>query len=100
MGWGLYRSECSPLTLVPGHIRHVHVPHLSHVAQHGEYDEAWHQACQAVHQAGHYGVTGAGSTRSLHHTSVNIQSMHCNMLRDIITKGVIVVVNTAVANSA
>ena len=28
------------LTLVPGHIRHLHVPHLSHVAQHREYDKA------------------------------------------------------------
>lgn len=46
------------LTFVPGDILHLHLPHLRHVAQHGEDNEPRHKACQTVDQAGHNGVPG------------------------------------------
>lgn len=45
------------LTLVPGDILDLHLPHLRHVAQHREDDEPRHEAGQTVYQAGHNGIT-------------------------------------------
>lgn len=39
-------------TGVLGHGAHILLPHLSHVSQHGEDDEAGQEAGQTVHRAG------------------------------------------------
>lgn len=45
------------LTLILGHILHLHLPHLRHVAQNGEDNKAREEAGHAVHKAGHNGIT-------------------------------------------
>lgn len=53
-------------TFISRDILHLHVPHLSHVAQHGEDDEAREEAGEAVDRAGDERVPGrqkAGRTR-------------------------------------
>lgn len=45
------------LTFILGHILHLHLPHLRHVAQHGEDDKPRQEAGHAVHKAGHDGIT-------------------------------------------
>lgn len=45
-------------TFVSGYVLHLHVPHLGHVAQHGEDDEAREEAGEAVHRAGDERVPG------------------------------------------
>lgn len=50
-GWG--GCDGGRGTFVSGDVLHLHVPHLGHVAQHGEDDEAREEAGEAVHCAGH-----------------------------------------------
>lgn len=45
-------------TFISGYVLHLHVPHLGHVAQHGEDDEAREEAGEAVHRAGDERVPG------------------------------------------
>lgn len=45
-------------TFISGYVLHLHVPHLGHVAQHGEDDEAREEAGEAVHCAGDERVPG------------------------------------------
>ena len=44
-------------TSILGHTLHILLPHLSHVAQHGEDDEAGQEAGQTVHRAGDQGIS-------------------------------------------
>lgn len=46
-------------TRVFGHLGHVFVPHLSHVAKHREDDKARDEARHAVHHTGHQGISAA-----------------------------------------
>lgn len=48
------------LTLVSGHVFHVDVPLLGHVAQNGENHKTGHEAGQAVYQTRHNGVPADG----------------------------------------
>lgn len=45
-------------TFVSGYILHLHIPHLSHVAQHGEDDKAREEAGEAVHRTGDECIPG------------------------------------------
>lgn len=48
-------------TCILCHIVHILLPHFSHVAQHGEDDEAGQEAGQTVHRAGDQRVSDGGS---------------------------------------
>lgn len=45
------------LTFILGNVLNLHLSHLCHVAQHREDNKPRHEAGQAVHQAGHNGIT-------------------------------------------
>ena len=45
-------------TFISRNVLHLHVPHLGHVAQHGEDDEAREEAGEAVHRAGDQRIPG------------------------------------------
>lgn len=52
----MHLEPCCPTSIL-GHSVHILLPHLSHVAQHGEDDEARQKAGQAVHRAGDQSVS-------------------------------------------
>lgn len=45
-------------TCIFGHLGHLFIPHLSHVAKHREDDKARDEARHAVYHTGHQGVSG------------------------------------------
>lgn len=56
-------------THVFGNLRHIFVPHLSHVSQHSENDKPGHEAGQAVDSAGNQGVS---ATQHRSHQGIGI----------------------------
>lgn len=63
-------------TCIFGHLRHIFVPHLSHIPQHCEDDKSWNEARHAIHHTGHQGVSGAENPRGLRHFQVrNLRSI-------------------------
>lgn len=54
--WQDFGFDACILTFILGHILHLHLPHLRHVAQHGEDDKPRQEAGHAVHKARHDGI--------------------------------------------